>query len=1030
MEESAVDQNEEAPLAATGSSSSPDEGIRRSGRKRASTIMIINGHAVKRANNYVLKGGTYSHGVYTEDEQKKAAASSKKPKKQGGPRTTEARKVSASETARVDFNNNVKKSVQSKEPLRRDFLVRNRELIEPFMDENTKRMVDNWGQQKKPAKKFEKHELFAQPELVEGGEMRDYQLAGLNFMVEMHQQNLGMILGDEMGLGKTLQTISLLCYLKEHLGQSGPSLVVCPLSVLYSWCSEAQKWAPSLKVLRLHATNSEDQANQRRELVEHATEYDLVVTTYEMIKVQQLQFMFNRIHFRYLVLDEGHKIKSGLTLVAQAVRRLHCENRLLLTGTPLQNNLSELVQLLNFLLPDIFNNFEPFENAFDITNNVIDKEKMMQAQKVLGLFMIRRLKNQVEKLMPKKIETKVYCPLSRNQIFWYKAILMKDLSYLERHDNKDGTVGATAAQKLAGLFMQLRKACLHPFLFDGAEPDIGATTLEQLIGASGKLSVLDSLLQSLFKKGHRCVIFSQFTSMLDILTDYCSMRGWRHHLFDGRTSRARRNYFVNAFNAKNSDVFLFLMSTRSGSMGLNLQTADTVILFDSDFNPQMDIQAQARVHRIGQKKTVHVYRLVAGGTVEERLVERAEKKLLLDQMVNRDRPAGGAPDPNEKESFSGSEMLKDIKFGSAAVFGDSSLNSLPAAKDIEFITDRKRSEVDSDGKLKGNVFHKGDTFDVTKELSASQTFQGIDFKKLRQVQKGKGEEDIPTSLRGISRMWVDNESKRKKKSRVVMVKGKNSGYGQAMVPVLASNNYDLENGESSVFDRELSSKAKDSYTVKKHKRAKVPDHQEYCQVCGDGGTIYLCSRCPVSVHRRCCATVDNMQPSCPHHWCCLCEKPAQFVGGILFPCQACPNAYCEDCLPTGNPGFRYLEQCDRFEQMGFNSTKTSVYIHCSNHCEEYAKQNLGWKAPSTKRQSCPKKIDVSAEFGGEEEGSTEVTQSAAAAVAPPTVSTLESSSSSGSESGVPATRPGSAADAAIDIDLSLDDDDQGGQEYM
>lgn len=160
-------------------------------------------------------------------------------------------------------------------------------------------------------------------------------------------------------------------------------------------------------MLRLHSSNAEDQAQQRKQLAEGADKFDVVVTTYEMVKIPQLMHMWTRIHFRIVCLDEGHKIKSGVTLIAQAVRKLHCENRLLLTGTPLQNNLAELVTLLNFLVPDIFTNFKPFEAAFDITNNVIDKEKMMQAQKVLGVFMLRRLKDQVEKLMPKKIETKV-----------------------------------------------------------------------------------------------------------------------------------------------------------------------------------------------------------------------------------------------------------------------------------------------------------------------------------------------------------------------------------------------------------------------------------------------------------------------------------------------------------------------------------------------------------------------------------------------------------------------------------------------
>lgn len=183
---------------------------------------------------------------------------------------------------------------------------------------------------------------------------------------------------------------------------------------------------------------------------------------------------------------------------------------------------------------------------------------------------------------------------------------MKDINLLARTTGDESNCGATASRVLSNLVMQLRKCCLHPYLFDGAETDIENPTCEDLIAASGKLAVLDKLLRSLYEKNHRVVLFSQFTSVLDILDDYCTMRGFKHCRFDGSTLRAKRNFIVNQFNAPGSDYFVFLMSTRSGGMGLNLQTADTCILFDSDWNPQPDLQAMARVHRIGQKKTVHV----------------------------------------------------------------------------------------------------------------------------------------------------------------------------------------------------------------------------------------------------------------------------------------------------------------------------------------------------------------------------------------------------------------------------------------
>lgn len=744
--------------------------------------------------------------------------------------------------------------------------------------------------------------------------------------------------------------------------------------MLYSWCSEIKRWAPSFRVLRLHSPNPEEQEIQRKELAEHgADKYDVIVTTYEMVKVKKLMGTWARLYFRYLVLDEGHKIKGRNTEIAHCVRKIHSENRLLLTGTPLQNDLSELVNLLNFLLPDIFTNFKPFDDAFDISHNRVDQVKMIQAQKVLDLFMIRRLKEQVERLLPKKLETKVYCPMSKQQVFWYKNLLMKDINSLTKvEDGKVDSSSAEAAKKLKSLFMQLRKATIHPFLFHGAEPDIGKTTVTELIAASGKLAVLDSLLRKLLMRRHRVCLFSQFTTALDIIADYCAMRGWKYCSFDGRTSRAKRNYLINSFNAPDSPYFLFLMSTRSGGLGTNLQSADTVVLFDSDWNPQSDLQAIARCHRIGQKKTVHVYRLISGGTIEERILQRAEKKLLLDQMVNRGQALGIESENGASAGLSAVELLKDIKFGSAAVFGDSSLNTLPTDKELDDIINRSRTEECSTGSLKGNAFHRAVTYDVNHELSASQTFEGIDFKKIREEQKREEQRELPETMKGIAHLWREIsqlEDKRQKKNRIVMVSGDGSGYGKAYIPVLASNNYDISKGESSVFDRELSTVARQSYTVaKKTKNKSSFEHQQWCQICGDGGLLYLCSRCPISVHKTCCRHITvKGEFSCGHHWCVQCGKSALHAGGLLYPCQSCPNVFCEDCLSVAkqNKGFRILGECERFEKLGFNSTKQNVYIHCSDYCESYAKKVWDWNPPRKRdlKQACPEPLDVSYNFG-------------------------------------------------------------------
>lgn len=438
-----------------------------------------------------------------------------------------------------------------------------------------------------------------------------------------------------------------------------------------------------------------------------------------------------------------------------------------MNSTPLANNLTELWALLNFLEPTVFTTSQPFDDAFDLTLNKVDNTKLLQAHDLLKVMMLRRLKSKVEQKLPPKIETRVICPLSTTQIWWYKALLIKDIGILAGD-------GKGSKAMLNNLLMQLRKCCLHPFLFKGVEEDPDKTSLEDLIGNSGKLAVLDLLLQSLYKKGHRVILFSQFTQVLDILDDYCRLRGWKFCRFDGGTARARRNHIINNFNAKDSDKFIFLMSTRSGGMGINLQTADTCILFDSDWNPSPDIQAIGRTHRLGQTKTVHIYRLCTLGTVEQRMQERAEKKLYLDRMVTRDDAV--AIDTDEEENTD--KLLSTLRFGCNAVFGSAmKVQELPTQEEIEIITDRTRTEDYTNGKLVGNADMAVNSFDAEKKFVDTMEFGGIDFKKLRKEHQKKIKD-----IGEIQDIW----RKRQRKNRIKMVNGEGSGYGCKAVPVLAS----------------------------------------------------------------------------------------------------------------------------------------------------------------------------------------------------------------------------------------------------
>mmetsp|Transcript_32092 Transcript_32092/g.59281 ORF Transcript_32092/g.59281 Transcript_32092/m.59281 type:complete len:1243 (-) Transcript_32092:257-3985(-) len=941
----------------------PKTEARRSGRKRTCTTMIIGGHVVKTANNYVVTGNNYEHGAFQEDAPKP-----KKPKPTPVQSTEPkvARKRASYLDDRQRHNEVIKKKIVGEDNANRmNFMTNHQEALAPFIDGKVRNHLFK-NKSKATPEPTNVSVLGSQPDMVITT-LRDYQLIGLDWMSKMHARGMPFILGDEMGLGKTLQTIALICHLKESDPTfSGPSLVICPLSVLYSWCNEVKKHAPGLKHFRFHASDPKERESQKVTMLQHILDYDIVITTYEMAKNPLVVSLIRSTYFNLCVLDEGHVIKSLKSQVSESVRKIHSRGRVILTGTPMQNNLVELYAILNYLYPQYFTTPDKFESAFNITLNQIDPTMLLKANKLLKLFMIRRLKDEVEKLMPKKIETKILCPLSSSQIFWYKGFLMNEIDSLVKL-TEEGSEAAGKHTMLRNLIMQLRKICLHPYLFDFAEGNEKEnTTVEELVATSGKLAVLDKLLMSLFKNGHRTCIFSQFTSMLNILEDYCILRGWRYCRFDGGTPRAQRNHIINRFNAPGSDVFIFLMSTRSGGLGINLQTADTCILYDSDWNPQPDLQAMARVHRIGQTKTVHIYRMLSAGTVEERIVERAEKKLYLDQMVNRG--ISNRDMDEEGTSLSTSELLASLKFGSNAVF--SSSNDMPTESDVEKVTDRNRSEESSGGRLTGGVTNTASDFDKDKELTDTRQFCGVDFRKLREEKDAKLNGKGPKSkfLDKLKQDWKEGQTgesekemgkgKRARKSRLIQVEGKGSGYGTKTVPVLAMNDYDLLSGEPSAWGRETK---KVAFVPKEKKMVEKFTHQDFCQMCGDGGVLIECPRCPISVHSDCCGIELSEFQCCTHHNCVLCSKNAEGAGGLIYRCQSCPNAYCPDCLP--NEPYRYLGMdIPRFEKLGFSGNARYFYIHCSKQCEEVAKAEFGFKLDESKPR-CPPSLDVAYAFG-------------------------------------------------------------------
>ncbi|XP_077921485.1 SWI/SNF-related matrix-associated actin-dependent regulator of chromatin subfamily A member 1 isoform X3 [Halichoerus grypus] len=566
------------------------------------------------------------------------------------------------------------------------------------------------------------------PSYVKGGPLRDYQIRGLNWLISLYENGVNGILADEMGLGKTLQTIALLGYLKHYRNIPGPHMVLVPKSTLYNWMNEFKRWVPSLRVICFVGDKDARAAFIRDEMM--PGEWDVCVTSYEMVIKEKS--VFKKFHWRYLVIDEAHRIKNEKSKLSEIVREFKSTNRLLLTGTPLQNNLHELWALLNFLLPDVFNSADDFDSWFDTKNCLGDQKLVERLHAVLKPFLLRRIKTDVEKSLPPKKEIKIYLGLSKMQREWYTKILMKDIDVLN-------SAGKMDKMRLLNILMQLRKCCNHPYLFDGAEPGPPYTTDEHIVSNSGKMVVLDKLLAKLKEQGSRVLIFSQMTRLLDILEDYCMWRGYEYCRLDGQTPHEEREdkflevellgqrEAIEAFNVPNSSKFIFMLSTRAGGLGINLASADVVILYDSDWNPQVDLQAMDRAHRIGQKKPVRVFRLITDNTVEERIVERAEIKLRLDSIVIQQ----GRLIDQQSNKLAKEEMLQMIRHGATHVFA--SKESELTDEDITTLLERgekKTAEMNERLQKMGESSLRNFRMDTEQSL---YKFEGEDYREKQKL---------------------------------------------------------------------------------------------------------------------------------------------------------------------------------------------------------------------------------------------------------------------------------------------------------
>jgi ATP-dependent DNA helicase len=616
-----------------------------------------------------------------------------------------------------------------------------------------------------------------QPKLVVGGTMRSYQLEGLEWMLSLYENGINGILADEMGLGKTIQTIAMLAHLWENKSY-GPFLIAAPLSTTSNWVAEFEKWTPSIPVMLYHGDKKERERLRKTRLRNPGTDqFPIMVTSYE-ICMNDRKYLTS-FGWQFIIIDEGHRIKNLDCRLIRELQQFQSANRLLITGTPLQNNLTELWSLLHFLLPTVFDKLSTFESWFDFSGlkdkdsyeQLLSEERQQYLVKslhaVLKPFLLRRVKTDVESLMPKKREYVLYAPLTTMQRDLYQAILdgtsrsyledkaverlsiglssrgatplsirsnngtlkrkalngantpsksakssragtpasiashksrsrprrnyeeLSDSEYFSNLDKQDSASDEPVEEldsdaederiraatfeiakrqlmqkKLGNPIMQLRLCCNSPYNFfnpflkaetEGAETFASETEPDEtLVSTSGKMLLLDTLLPELIARGHKVLIFSQFTTTLDLLGQYLDLRSWPHARIDGSVAQTDRQAQIIAFNktgVKNA-TNIFILSTRAGGQGINLAAADTVILFDSDWNPQQDLQAMDRAHRIGQTRNVIVYRFATRNTVEQKLLESAEAKRRLEKLVIRKggvRNDGGKTRGHEKE---------------------------------------------------------------------------------------------------------------------------------------------------------------------------------------------------------------------------------------------------------------------------------------------------------------------------------------------------------------------------------------------
>lgn len=542
-------------------------------------------------------------------------------------------------------------SVESKEDLLKFTTLENLEMETSLLQQRVAR--------KTPKKGLVDKNYSSSREFKNGKKLRSYQVEAVNWMTFNLKNGRNSILADEMGLGKTCQSVAFVHRLFHSLNAPGPFLVIGPLATLPHWIREFESWTDFNTVL-YHGSFEGRKLIREKEMRSHV---DVFVTNYETVMTDAKYL--KKFDWSLLIVDEAHRLKNSESKLCLSLKEEFRWGRtLLLTGTPIQNSLPELWSLLNFIQPEKFPQCSAFESEW---GDMTSAEKVAKFHDMLRPYMLRRIKAEVEKL-PDRNDILVEVELTTLQKRFYRAIYERNAEYLA-----EGVTPGTRIN-LNNIVMQLRKVCCHPYLIQGVEDKLlsekppsneADSELKHLVDSSGKMLLLDKLLPKLKQQGHRVLIFSQMTRMLDILEDYLNLREFGYERIDGSVRGIDRQSAIDRFSSATSDKFCFLLSTRGCGQGINLTAADTVIMYDGDWNPQNDIQALARCHRIGQEREVTVYRLITRKTYEYQMFYRASRKLGFDQavMTGITKVEGKKESQKKSKKEQDKEMERLLKYG-------------------------------------------------------------------------------------------------------------------------------------------------------------------------------------------------------------------------------------------------------------------------------------------------------------------------------------------------------------------------------